>query len=125
MKRVSFNVAKAIKEAGYPQGWECDEHYCLESEGEYGYQIGDLVSVNTIHKNCLEVVSAPTYMEVWIWLWREKKICINCNYDKYNLPPMWWCNNEDRINYNSPNFDGPEEAIIGAIEYLVDKNLIK
>ena len=37
---------------------------------------------------------------------------------------MWWCNNEDRINYNTPNFDDPEEAIIAAIEYLVDNGRI-
>ena len=33
--------------------------------------------------------------------------------------------NEDDINYNTPNFNSPEEAIISAIEYLVENNLIK
>lgn len=103
MKRVSFKVAKAIKEAGYPQDEleNPDSHWFYDEETKC---------------NILRV----TYLEVWLWLWREKKICINCNYDKYNFPPMWWCNNEDRINYNTPNFDDPEEAIIAAIEYLVD-----
>lgn len=98
MKRVSFKVAKAIKEAGYPQDElkNPDSHWFYDEETKC-----DILRV--------------TYLEVWLWLWREKKIRINCNYDKYNLPPTWWCNNED-----TSNFDDPEEAIIAAIEYLVD-----
>lgn len=38
---------------------------------------------------------------------------------------MWWCTNEDGINYNTPNFNDPEEAIISAIEYLADNDLVK
>ena len=113
MKRVSFNVAKAIKEAGY-----------LQEKTDYYYDYNECIQKRcNCYVNCKCVT--PTYLEVWLWLWREKKICINCNYDKYNLIPMWWCNNEDGINYNTPNFDDPEEAIIGTIEDLVDKNLIK
>lgn len=46
------------------------------------------------------------YLEVWLWLWREKKV------DKQHLFIL------------DPNED-PEEAIITAIEYLVTNNLIK
>lgn len=119
MKRVSFEVAKAIKEAGYPQGWKCDKHYCLESEGEYGYQIGDLVSANAIHKNCLEAISAPTYLEVWLWLWRNKGIEI--------LPTGGIIYHGGKLGtknlYNYPN--DPEESIVAAIDCLVENNLIK
>lgn len=98
MKRVSFKVAKAIKEAGYPQDElkNPNSHWFYDEETKC-----DILRV--------------TYLEVWLWLWREKKICINCNYDKYNFPPMWWCNNENPLYFNDP-----EEAIIAAIEYLVD-----
>ena len=109
MKRVTFKVATALKDAGYPQ----------EGCGEYFNKYGAIDSYLGYN------IARPYALEVWLWLWREKKICINCNYDKYNMPPMWWCNNEDRINYNAPNFDDPEEAIINAIEFLVENDLIK
>lgn len=111
MKRVSFEVAKALKEAGYPQ--ECGLWYSQDGR-EFSY--------TEEYSDCY---ARPTYLEVWLWLWREKKICINCNLDKYNLIPQWWCNNEDGINYNTPNFDDPEEAIVATIEGLVENNLIK
>lgn len=116
MEYVSFKVAKAIKKAGYPQG---QEEHAYRSNGEI-YIFEDMF--DHIPDYCCD---APTYMEVWLWLWREKRICINCKLDKYNLLPMWWCTNEDDINYNTPNFNDPEEAIIAAIEYLVENDLIK
>lgn len=49
MKRVSSEVAKYLKEVGYPQG---------------------------ICYNLLYEVDEPTYLEVQFWLWREKDIRI-------------------------------------------------
>lgn len=112
-QKVSFRVAKVLKEAGYPQETE----YWYSKDGEFCYSLSDLDE--------LGYISAPTYIDAWLWLWKVKKICINCNLDKYNLIPQWWCSNEDGINYNTPNFDGPEEAIANAIEYLVENDLIK
>lgn len=54
MKRVSLKVAKAIKDAGYPQDYE-------NAEDTYTNLIGG-------------IWVKPTYIEVWLWLWREKKI---------------------------------------------------
>lgn len=124
MKRVSFEVAKYLKEIGYPQGWECDEHYCLESEGEYGYQIGSLVSANTIHKNALDAMSAPTYLEAWLWLWREKKIYIDIDCsDSYTSVASMLLKGRNFFDFFEK--DDPEEAIIEAIEHVVKNNLIK
>lgn len=122
MKRVSFEVAKALKEAGYPQG-ETDSVYVTKDIDNF--EEGELVDILYTTWVSDNVVDAPYAVEVWFWLWREKKICINCNLDKYNLIPQWWCNNEDGINYNTPNFDDPEEAIVATIEGLVENHLIK
>lgn len=118
MKRVLFRVAKAIKEAGYPQGISSNCYNAITCEFYY------TSSLDSRLKNG-DYIDAPTYLDVWLWLWREKKICINCNYDKYNMLPMWWCTNEDGINYNTPNYDDPEEAIISAIDFIIENNLIK
>lgn len=133
MERVSFKVAKVIKEAGYPQG---DRNsglmsvYALEDRDDNYIPYTRIGKLTTNYHcqtyfNDIPFAVAPTYLEVWLWLWREKKICINCNYDKYNMLPMWWCTDEDGINYSAPNYDDPEEAIIATIEYLVDNHLIK
>ena len=118
LKIVSLKVANAIREAGYPQDRSSN---CYNAcTGEFHY-----TSCSDSWLKDGDYIDAPTYLEVWLWLWREKKICINCKLDKYNLLPMWWCTNEDDINYNTPNFNDPEEAIISIIEYLVDNKLLK
>lgn len=94
---VSFEVAKAIEEAGYPQG---QEKYCYRSNGEM-YIFENMF--DHIPDYCCD---APTYIEVWVWLWRKKKV------DKQHLFIL------------DPNKD-PEESISAEIKYLVDNNLIK
>lgn len=147
MKRVSLEVAKVIKDAGYPQPqtdvwgyvnrpnncyftgrhsyWDENRERRLEWDEMNEFHVAD-DWVDEIEPSFYgSAIADPTYYEVWDWLWREKKICINCNLDKCNLLPMWWCNNDDRINYNTPNFESPEEAISDAIEYLTENDLIK
>lgn len=81
MKRVSFKVAKAIKEAGYPQGDKNSgliDVYALEDHNDNFVpytRIGKL----TTNYHCqtfsmlrdIPFVVAPTYLEVWLWLWRR------------------------------------------------------
>lgn len=107
-KIVTFEIAKALKEAGYPQGKENTAYYNEE---------GMLV------KPCVfcggkEIADAPTYIKVWLWLWREKGIYIHVGFD--------CC-----ISFNKEDYipiilmvDDPEEAISKAIEYLVNNNLL-
>lgn len=100
MKQVSFEVAKALKEAGYPQYGSCDEYY-----NHNGQVISKFCDINKL------IYPAPTYLEVWLWLWREKGYAIECAY-KYRR----------FHNYKtSYNYADPEEAIIAAIEHLVNK----
>lgn len=114
MKRVSFNVAKTLKEAGYPQ---ISQRYQYTYEGT----LTDLVRDGGI---CYGPV-APTYIDTWLWLWREKDIRIQNN--TYDTIICLVESKPNRIIYLNGNAYGkdPEEAIIAAIEYLVTNNLIK
>lgn len=109
MKRVSFKVAQAIKEAGYPQ------------EGDWWYsKDGKLSDWLMPHQ---QEIYAPTYLDVWLWLWREKGIQITIGVD---FCCIWVPDKE--VNYMSKTTiknNDPEEAIIAAIEYLVNNDLIK
>lgn len=116
-KQVSFKVAKAIKKAGYQQ------HNCRHWYNEIGVEyewygcIEELESVKMDND-----IDAPTYLDVWLWLWREKKIEIaldsGANVSIQGTDLMW------RIVYQN-SYSDPEEAIVAAIEYLVDNDLIK
>lgn len=105
MKRVSFKVAKALKEAGYPQYGHCDEYY--DSRGKVVDKMCDMSKL---------VFPCPTYLEVWPWLW-EKEICIAIKNNHYYTV----------AKVGNRRFDGytPEEVIAKAIEYLVDNKLLK
>ena len=107
-KIVSFEVAKALKEAGYPQGKENTAYY---------NELGMLVKPN-IYCGGKEIADAPTYIEVWLWLWREKK-------EYLNILPC--CETQASVINHEHIFKGldPEKAIAKAIDYLVENNLIK
>ena len=112
LKRVSFKVAKAIKDNGYPQ---------IFVDCAY-YEDNNLHHTEDPYNNCRTIIAyAPTYLEVWLWLWKEKNI-------KFSVEPnddLSECYTTD-IGYLISEFgDDPEEAIVSAIEYLVDNDLIK
>lgn len=110
MRKVSFKVAKAIKNAGYPQA-ETDDVYrndgVLDSHSKW---IGGVTDV------CCD---APTYIEVWLWLWRKKKIYFGIEAESY--PHDGTCLN----NYQDIPYLDPEDAIVEAIEHLVENNVIQ
>lgn len=112
MKRVSFKVAKALKEAGY---WQ--ERLC----GDYPiWKIEDTV-IRFDTPGGVIGYGMPTYIDVWLWLWREKDIKIDIDYC-INKCAIFDITQE--VIY-SRTFDDPEDAIINAIEHLGDNNLIK
>ena len=108
-KRVSFAVAKAIKEAGYPQA--CGLWY-NKSGVEFSYT-----------EDYSECYARPTYLNVWRWLWREKKYRIEIAIDKSTDKAYPIINNHTDFIFDSE--EDPEEAIIAAIEYLATNDLIK
>ena len=111
MKKVSFKVAKAIKEAGYPQYGSCDEYYSQE-----GRRIDKFCDINKL------IYPSPSYLEVWLWLWREKKKDIDIIF---SADEGGWTFMQNPSPCDCGLYDDPEEAIIAAIEYLVNNNLIK
>lgn len=106
-KRVSFKVAKAIKEAGYPQ--ECGLWWSQDGR-EFSYT-----------EDYSKHYARPTYLDVWLWLWIEKgiKLSVEPNEDEAE------CYTKDLGKLISKFGNNPEEAIVEAIEYLVDNNLLK
>lgn len=103
MKRVSFKVAKALKEAGYPQDYKNAEDTYTNLNGGIWVK--------------------PTYLQVWLWLWREKGIKLYLVPSSLNditvyldLEPIYGMNETVK---------DPEEAIDAALEYLVENDLIK
>ena len=116
MKRISFKVAKAIKEAGYPQEKK-DGTAVYPVKGEFK---GKLCAYNSDapERDKLSIV-APSYFEVWAWLWQkqiylimEKSYCVV------------WLDSKEELKFFSVK-KSPEKAIIEAIEYLVENKLIK
>lgn len=121
MKQVTFKVATALKDAGYPQDLSTYQK-C------YWSHCDDIRLFNYDEVDCLDYwqlcCAAPTYLDVWLWLWREKKIFIDVNKFSIDL-------NDSRVStliYEKQVIfieNDPEESIKNAIEYLCDNNLIK
>lgn len=119
MKRVSFKVAKAIKEAGYPQGIENTAYY-----NEDGVLVKPFV-----FNGGNEIADAPTYIDVWLWLW-ENGISIRIEKDDYTFDDEYctaWGKDAEILyqKYYDKSVENPEKAISEAINYLVDNDLIK
>lgn len=143
-KRVSLEVAKALKEAGYPQqetnSWgyvihpgSCyftGKHSYIDDYRESRIEWDDTNKLYTVDDWADEIeprfygsaIAAPTYLEVWIWLWREKKKCIDIVFSE---DEDGWTFMQNPSPCDCGLYQDPEEAIISAINYLVDNNLIK
>lgn len=114
MKRCSFNVAIALKEAGYPQGITRDV-YVIKADGwtYIDYPVGVCISSSVALPQDY-IADIPYYMDVWLWLWREKKAYIELVHDVV----------DDCADTGFGQGQDPEEAIIAAIEHIVDNNLL-
>lgn len=115
MKRVSLKVAKSLKEAGYPQIF-IDYAY---------YEDNKLHHTEDPYNNCRKIIAyAPTYLDAWLWLWREKKIYLNTNTQRKGIVCVYW---DDTIIHEVKDMKltDPEEAIASAIENMVDNDLVK
>lgn len=97
MKKISLKVAKAVEKAGYSFSYEVNEYFT-----QY----------------------FPTYIEIWLWLWREKKAMLIVDGFELGMAEVVIYLQNSIYNTNHIAND-PEEAIIAAIDYLVDENLIK
>lgn len=116
MKRCSFKVAKALKEAGYPQG--ITNNFYASSRRYSDISNRDIFEgyiLDNTENRALSDCDIPTYLEVWLWLWREKHRFLECAYKEGRF-----------FNYKtSYSYADPEETIVAAIEYLVSNKLLK
>lgn len=108
-KRVTFKVAKAIKEVGYPQD---------ETEYKYTKEGNTFVPRNRGEDEKYSECDAPYVLPVWLWLWREKDVIIKITQCTS------YVSIGNKLLSGVPKKD-PEEAIAATIEYLVDNNLLK
>lgn len=116
MKKVSFKVAQYIKSIGFPQGFQLGNAF-YDTQGNISYYT-ELADLGT--HQC----DAPTYVEVWLWLAREKNILLRIAMTTDEDIEICWncfCKNP-YIFLERPD---PEETIIATIEYLVENDLIK
>lgn len=123
MNRVSFKVAKALKEAGYPQG---TTRYLYAIKNYDTYKEGDIIDTFFETWTNENVVGSPFELDVWLWLWREKQCAINLQLLSY--PCVGWAFSIECVDTSCLKpivYDTQEDAIIAAIEYLVDNCLIK
>lgn len=111
-KRITFKVAKAIKEAGYPfvNGVSIILEHCKEDTNKWDFWSG---------------IVDTTYLDVWLWLWTEKGIRLQPDSDRKEIVDIYMDNTFFYTLRKENKTVSPEEAIIAAIEYLVDNNLIK
>ena len=130
---VTFEIARKLKEKGFPQNM-CDDGYIIE---EYdGYNIGDRSEIFVI-PDCLPYIAAPTIAQVLKWLREDKKISVekNVGMHPYKRDVCWYCTivrfSESGVREILDNFgetctvfDSYEEAVLSGIEYVLDNNLI-
>lgn len=115
MERVSFEVAKYLKEVGYPQS-EYGHHYYTNGVSCYGVLLKDIN------------IYAPTYIDVWLWLCNKGIVFYPAIYPAHE-PSGWSCYYRDNIRVIDIDTFGvhnnPEKSIESAIKYLVEHHLIK
>lgn len=119
MKRVSFSVAHALKEAGYPQDYTQGSMYFTKDGKCYEYDCELYPIYGDVYCVC------PLVMEVWLWLWREKRIMIDIKGFKNSYVVESDIKSDDYNIFDMDYSDDPEYAIIAAIECLTKNNLIK
>lgn len=108
-KLVSFKVAKAIKEVGYPQSIYCPQY---KENGELENGFTDLGE---------GYIYAPTYLDVWLWLWSKNiRIELCTSAENEDLTACYI-----RGKATEQDFASPEEAIIYAIDFLIDNDFVK
>lgn len=122
-KIVSFEVAKALKEAGYPQGNTLCQ-YAIKPYYDYD-QERELKEGQYSESFMILGIDAPTYIDAWLWLWREKGIMIETSRVEDCVDVQVYTKDLECLYVDDQVYPDPEEAIAKVIEYLVENNLIK
>ena len=131
MEICNFEIAKKLKEKGYPQHI-AEDAYIIDNYGEDEYQIGDRLPIPLI-PDYMDDIAAPTISQVLKWLREEKNYHIEfvgnaCGY-LFIISDVPSEGGTDRYcsDYSGPNdggtWDKYEDCVLAAIEYVLD-NLI-
>lgn len=117
-KHVSFEMAKALKEAGYLQPLTGFGYATKQQVIEFcKFNEGDLFDLEEFFPEPDNYVYCPTYIDVWLWLWNTKNIQIEVADKSYFA--------KAKVMGKFFVETNPEEAIAKAIDFLVVNNLIK
>ena len=134
-KIVTYEEALKLKKLGFDE--VCDMAYCntndaVELKSMYEEWEQHPMNNSDIESYLFDVreegndCTAPSYIEVWMWLWRNKKIffspCRNSIDIEESQDGMWMYAKEVA---ELDSIDDTEEAIIIAIRYLLNNDLIK
>ena len=126
---VTFDLAKKLKEKGFPQHWS-DNDYIVENEYEDNFEIGCYYNRCFIPEHIV-TIAAPTIYQVLKWLREEKRIhiCIDI-YDDGWFFDIASFHKEDtgvyeiKLPYMSSNvtpvYHSFEQAALAGIEYAID-----
>ena len=131
---VSFDLAKKLKEKGFPQYTE--KSYFVGDHKKRMCSVGTFLHVHT--QNTEHLIAAPTISQVLKWLREEKCISV----EPYASASGWrvaicraycqdrcdagggTCLKEEVIGYNDGGaFEKYEEAAIAGIEYVIDNSI--
>lgn len=133
MDFVDFDLAKKLKEKGFPQHWS-DQNYILENEYEDDFfEVGAKYPVDVIY-DYIPTIAAPTISQVLKWLRTEKEIDIviypidACTVfmggEKYILSVYIRRKRYYKLHHdNKDKYVKWEDAAIAGIEYVLN-NLI-
>lgn len=132
MECVDFNLAKKLKEKGFPQHWS-DQHYVLENEYEDDFfEVGAKYPVEVIY-DYIPTIAAPTIPQVLKWLREEKNIHVS----SVLWPKGWYVDIQSftketgengvyyKVNneFQSIDYETYEEAVIAGVNHCLE-NLI-
>lgn len=126
MEFVSFDIAKKLKEKGFPQHWS-DQHYILENEYEDDFfEVGAKYPVEVIY-DYIPTIAAPTISQVLKWFRDENIYCLPWFEQGVD---MWFyaiCKPTSGCDFpefmSESDYNTYEQAALAGIEYVLD-NLI-
>lgn len=123
---ISFELAKKLKEKGYPQHHSAFRSYFIGDDKPRIAEVGDV-----IYRTKIEVeehlIACPTISQVLKWLREEKKIYVSIMLFMfkegwcYEIVQIW--KNPKLITTQRNSCDTYEKAAIAGIEYVLN-NLI-
>lgn len=121
---VTFEIAKKLKEKGFPQHIT-EDAYIIDNDEEDKYQIGDRLPIPLI-PDYMNDIAAPTISQVLKWF--RKKYSIHISTKPYSCEDglMWLYEIRKFSKYiiavvaNKTGFTEEEQAALAGIEYVLE-----